>query len=56
MVVQVFGKDASWSLPYGGVPGTSGREETTGKTRIQVERLNLCTGLGMPQDPPVSVG
>ncbi len=26
-------------------------EENTGQAQIEVERLYLCTGLGMPQNP-----
>ncbi len=42
-------KDASWSLPCGGVPGTSSREEAPEQTQVQVERLYLCTGLQSDQ-------
>ncbi len=52
-VVRASGKDASCSPPCGDVPGW---REAPGWAQIEVERLYLCTGLGMPLDPPVRLG
>lgn len=48
-VVWASGEDAFWSSSWGGVPGTSSREET----QVQVERS--CTGLGIPEPELVDV-
>ena len=32
-VVRASGKDAHWTPPLGGVPGTTSGEETSGKTQ-----------------------
>ncbi len=40
----------------GGVPGTSHREETSGKTQDTLEGLCLPTGLGTPRYPPGGAG
>uniref|UniRef100_A0AAV2JNG5 Reverse transcriptase domain-containing protein n=1 Tax=Knipowitschia caucasica TaxID=637954 RepID=A0AAV2JNG5_KNICA len=49
-------RDASWTPSWGGVPGTSHREEAPGKTQDTLERLCLSAGLGTPWGPPGRAG
>ncbi len=48
--------DASWTPSWGGVPGASHWEETTGKTQDTLEGLCLLIGLGTPRYPPGGAG
>ncbi len=50
-VVQASVKDASQSPP-----SMYSWEEALGQTQVQVERLYLCAGMGIPPDPIGRVG
>ena len=51
-MVWAFGQDASWTLPFGEVPGSSNWQETLGQTQNTLEGLHISTGQGMLWDPP----
>ncbi|KAK3518109.1 hypothetical protein QTP70_033327 [Hemibagrus guttatus] len=48
--------DASWTSPWGGVPGMPHQQETPGKTQDTLERLCLSADLGTPQNPSGRAG
>ncbi len=48
--------DASWTPPWGGVPGTSHWEEAPGETQDTLEGLCLPAVLGTPWGPPRGAG
>ncbi|KAK3525226.1 hypothetical protein QTP86_024956 [Hemibagrus guttatus] len=48
--------DASWTSPWGGVPGMPHQKETPGKTQDTLERLCLSADLGTPRIPSGRAG
>ncbi|TKS65366.1 R2 Retrovirus-related Pol polyprotein from type I retrotransposable element [Collichthys lucidus] len=55
-VARASREDASWTSPWGDVPGTSLREAAPGKTQDTLEGLCLSAGLGTPWGPPGRAG
>uniref|UniRef100_A0A8C6MJY5 Reverse transcriptase domain-containing protein n=1 Tax=Nothobranchius furzeri TaxID=105023 RepID=A0A8C6MJY5_NOTFU len=54
--LRLFGQDASWTPPWGGVSGMSCRQETPGLTQDTLERLHLQSGPGTPWGPAGGIG
>lgn len=50
------GSCALWTLTWGGIPGTSDWEETTGQTWIMLEGFYIPSGPWMSRDPSGSTG